>query len=200
MAQGVQGHSNADALSDFVIGVTGPRALQSEPLLASQVRAVLNSIRDGLERTSALPNQFIILSPLAEGADRLVAREGLALLGAELEVVLPLAGSEYLRDFDSQKSKAEFNDLCARARRIVQPQPTASRAEAYEWAGRYVVDRCDVLIALWDGKPASGRGGTAEIVAYARERSCPLYWIDVEDGEISEELGRGYGTRRRVSD
>ena len=41
-------------------------------------------------------------------------------------------------------------------------------------AGRYVVDHCDVLIALWDGKPSRGKGGTAEIIEYARKRGRPL--------------------------
>jgi hypothetical protein len=35
-----------------------------------------------------------------------------------------------------------------------------------------------VLIALWDGQPSRGKGGTAEIVAYARQRGIPVVWID----------------------
>ena len=41
------------------------------------------------------------------------------------------------------------------------PRRGSSRDEAYERAGRHVVDRADVLIALWDGQPPRGRGGTA---------------------------------------
>ena len=40
-----------------------------------------------------------------------------------------------------------------------------------------MVDRCDVLIAVWDGEPARGPGGTAEIVAYALERGRPIVHI-----------------------
>jgi hypothetical protein len=44
------------------------------------------------------------------------------------------------------------------------------REDAYELAGRAVVDRCDVVVALWDGLPARGRAGCAEIVQYALDQ------------------------------
>ncbi|MGA3159798.1 MAG: hypothetical protein ABSC77_01175 [Terracidiphilus sp.] len=53
-------------------------------------------------------------------------------------------------------------------------QQEAQRRDAYAQAGRYVVDHCDVLIAVWDGKPARGRGGTAKIVQYAQEQNRPI--------------------------
>ncbi len=37
-------------------------------------------------------------------------------------------------------------------------------------AGRAVADRSDLLLAVWDGAPAAGLGGTADIVRYAEER------------------------------
>jgi hypothetical protein len=38
-------------------------------------------------------------------------------------------------------------------------------------AGRSVADRSDLLLAVWDGAPAAGFGGTADVIRYARERS-----------------------------
>jgi len=55
--------------------------------------------------------------------------------------------------------------------------PTSTRTEAYEQVGRYVVDHSDVVIAVWDGQQAQGRGGTADVVAYTRARRVPLWWI-----------------------
>src|SRR5439155_12740709 len=53
-------------------------------------------------------------------------------------------------------------------------------------------DRCDVLIALWDGQPARGRGGTAEVVALARRVGRPLICIGSEPPfAVTEELGDG---------
>jgi hypothetical protein len=40
-----------------------------------------------------------------------------------------------------------------------------------------MLDRIDVLLALWDGKPARGRGGTAEIVRRAHDLGLPVVWI-----------------------
>ena len=53
-----------------------------------------------------------------------------------------------------------------------------SRTEAYEQAGRYIVEHSDVLLAVWDGLPARGRGGTAEIVAWARDSDSGLPCVD----------------------
>jgi len=35
--------------------------------------------------------------------------------------------------------------------------------DAYMAAGRRVVDLSDVMIAVWNAKPAKGKGGTADI-------------------------------------
>lgn len=40
--------------------------------------------------------------------------------------------------------------------------------------GLIVVERCDALLAAWDGEPAGGFGGTADVVAYARSRGRPV--------------------------
>ena len=32
----------------------------------------------------------------------------------------------------------------------------------------------DLLIAVWDGLPARGLGGTADVVAYARDHGIPV--------------------------
>jgi hypothetical protein len=41
-------------------------------------------------------------------------------------------------------------------------------------AGKVVVDRSSVLVAVWDGQPSRGLGGTADVVRYARERGVPV--------------------------
>lgn len=172
-----------------VIGVTGHRELGDEALLAARVREVLERIRarvpvPGTSRTALT---FTLLSPLAEGADRLVARGVLAFPGSHLVAVLPLAAADYLEDFGREESRVEFERLLGQAQEVRVLAPAASRPEAYTAAGRHVVDGCDVLLALWNGAPAAGRAGTAEIVAYARRRDRPLYWIHSESGEVVAE-------------
>ena len=165
----------------LVIGVTGHRKLDHEAVLAEQLQQVLQRIRTMVPLSPRTPLVFTVLSPLAEGADRLVAREVLKISGSQLEVVLPLPREAYLEDFALPESRAEFEHLLGRARRVKQLPATPSRTEAYAQVGRYVVDRCDVLIVLWNGKPPAGQGGTAEIVEYARTKNCPLFWIHTSD-------------------
>ena len=47
-------------------------------------------------------------------------------------------------------------------------------------ASNLMVDEADELYAVWDGKPARGYGGTADVVAYARGRGTPVrvVWPD----------------------
>jgi hypothetical protein len=175
--------------------VIGHRRLPDDGLLIEQARKAL-------ERTVGLhsggpKSQLVVLSALAEGADRLLAKLALAAeVGATLTVVLPLEVADYCRDFPSEESVAEFRSLLNQADSIVYPAPFAPadrardsrsgkkiessqdrRNATYEWAGRYVVDHCDALVAIWDGNSPGALGGTAEIVKYARDVGKPLIWV-----------------------
>jgi hypothetical protein len=44
-------------------------------------------------------------------------------------------------------------------------------------ASMLMIDTADELIAVWDGQPARGYGGTADVVAYARRRGKPVHVI-----------------------
>ena len=158
------------------IGVTGHRQIADPALVRPAIRAAIQGVLERFLGPEAQP-ALLVISALAEGADRLVAAEVLAAPDATLEAVLPLPPAEYQGDFTGEASKAEFTELLGRAASVWQARPGRSRDEAYERAGRHVVDRADVLIALWDGEPARGRGGTATVVAYAREQGVPVVWV-----------------------
>ena len=154
------------------IGVTGHRTLINEEQLLSGVDQVLDRIQ------GALPNTKItIISPLAEGADRLVAWRAMTKKDADLIVPLPLDVSEYMQDFSSKYSKAEFATLLEQATQVIDLPHMMHREDSYLAAGLYVLKQCDILIAIWDGQPARGAGGTAQIVILAREHQKPLAWI-----------------------
>jgi len=157
----------------LVIGVTGHRNIGARSrTLAGLVRAECTRLRKDWRG-----RKFVILSPLAEGADRLVARIAMDVLDARLVVPLPLPLDDpdgYQKDFPA--SVKEFERLLAKAADVV-PGPlrsrggkwrayTEARNRQYAWAGAYVAERADVLFALWDGKPARGTGGTAQIVRW----------------------------------
>jgi hypothetical protein len=91
-----------------------------------------------------------------------------------------------MADFESQQSREEFLTLLGEAETVIEMPALDSRTEAYERAGRYVVEHSDVLVAVWDGLPARGRGGTAEIVEWARGLGKPVYrvWTEVDVSDL----------------
>jgi|ERR1035441_3324780 hypothetical protein len=206
------------------IGVTGHRKLDDPAAMLALVKKAIDAEvcnlfpddrRRGMERGASAGTtaaSLRVLSPLAEGADRVVARAVLDCPDARLDVVLPLALEDYLEDFVTEESRKEFKELLDRCGRPVllrtrrireerrdgggdpggQAEVRAElRREAYAAAGRYVVDHCDVFIAVWDGEPSRGRGGTAEIVQYALEQNRPILRVW---GDSFEVLNRGNST------
>ena len=164
------------------VGVTGHRALRHVDAVADAVGDVLDSLSDG--------TPLVAVSSLAEGADRIVA-EAVLRRGGSLEVILPLAADDYEADFASERSRRAFHDLLAAAKSVSVVAPPAhqsgsddargdDRVAAYERAGLAVVEACDVLVALWDGAVARGRGGTAEIVDAARRAGVRVEVVAVE--------------------
>jgi len=163
----------------LVIGVTGHRDLRPDdlPHLEQNVKHVFERLR---ERYGSTP--LLVLSPLAEGADRLVARVGLLdEFGARLVVPLPMPAALYEADFEEPGSVHEFRELLARAGcafvlpPAVDPEsirnPGPARDRRYELAGAYVVGQSQILIALWDGIESGKIGGTSAMVKLRTEGS-----------------------------
>jgi hypothetical protein len=198
------------------IGVTGHRRLPDPDELSLRINKALDvhipgllgsASRKQIQGSTRTPLAFTVLSPLAEGADRLVAETILKRPDSRIEVVLPLTVGDYLEDFESAQSHAEFQRLLGLARRPISLRETPlaadflvadlaeARRQAYEDVGRYVVTHCDVLLALWDGKEARGRGGTEEVVRYAQSIARPVVVIVTEEpGEIQVYAGGGIRT------
>ncbi len=156
------------------IGVTGHRELWDPEKVSQAVDNVLEHIL-AIYGTSGLR----VVSPLAEGADRLLVWRVLKKYPLHLIVPLPLEIDDYLLDFKSAESRAAFKTLLEKADQVIHLSPRGTREESYLAAGRYVLDHSDVLVALWDGEQARGIGGTAQIVLEARGRGMPLAWIQV---------------------
>lgn len=153
------------------IGVTGHRIL-------TEVDKLNHGIEEALKRVeTSFPGRMIVISSLAEGADRLVVERVLAHPAATLIVPLPLPAEDYKKDFCDSASKAEFDRFLNLAKEVFAMPPAPSRNEAYEAAGQYVLDHCDVLLAVWDGQSQQGIGGTGGIVARARLRGLPTAWV-----------------------
>ncbi len=173
---------NATIIKEIRVGVTGHRVLPNLNRLRKTVNSILKQIKGQISKNNTERIQLIAVSPLAEGADRLVADEILNHDG-QLEVVLPFKITEYVTDFQSIASKNEFYKLLEHASSITVTKKVDSRKVAYEESGKFVVDNSNILIALWDGNPPMGRGGTSDIVKYARVIQKTIYWINTQEPE-----------------
>ena len=151
----------------FVIALGGHRDLRADdvPGLEARVADILTGL------ASRFPNTpLLLLSSLAEGADRLGARVALRL-GIGVVAVLPLPREEYERDFATAEARAELADLLGRAQDwfSVDVPPGSSRPYAYARAAAYITQRSQLVLALWDGAPVEGEAGTAPLVRFALE-------------------------------
>jgi hypothetical protein len=168
------------------VGITGKRDLTRQQLdgLRPRVAQVLSEIKATCGKQP--PGATLrAISPLAEGADRLFAEEALNL-GFELQSPLPYQPEEYKRDFKDHASRAAFDRLLSKATAIFEVEGETDPAHehlpaAYETVGRIVVDHCDLLIAIWDGLPAQGKGGTAHVMETARHRAIPVVCLGTGD-------------------
>jgi hypothetical protein len=143
------------------VGVTGHRDLP-EPTcrLVSAAIATQLALFDSIEG----------ISSLAEGADQIFA-EQVVKAGGALTAVVPCA--HYGRSFETTAGNATYQRLRAQAREVIELPFRAPSEEAYWAAGQRVVGLAEVLLAVWDGTPSQGVGGTADVVAFAGERGVP---------------------------
>lgn len=152
-------------------GVTGHQVLPA---------AIVDRAMAHWRRVLPVGVQLCGVSSLAEGADQLFAAYVLSTGGA-LEAILPC--ENYAGSLVTDDGRARFEELRRAARSVVTlpfPQPSE---QAYLAAGQALVDRCDHLFAVWDGRPARGLGGTADVVTYARSRGTDVtvLWVDGVD-------------------
>jgi hypothetical protein len=144
------------------------------------------------------PPVVAMVSSLAEGSDRIAAKAALAR-GMPLDVVLPFARETYEQSFGDEASRAEFSTLIRQARAcLILPLAAEARvpskedlARAYESAGLALLAQADILLAVWDGETARGRGGTGDIVDQAARRGTPIVVIDPIDGAARLLWGGG---------
>jgi hypothetical protein len=143
------------------LGITGHRGLSAE--LEAEVDRM---IRAAVERGGDL----VGVSCLADGADAVFAQAVLDV-GGSLVAVLPAV--EYRQSLP-EDYRPVYDRLLARAGKVVQLPFVTPDPGAYLEAGMRLVEESDSLLAVWDGLPGRGPGGTADVVAYARSRGVPV--------------------------
>ncbi len=181
------------------IAVTGHRDLRPEdiPLLEGALRKIFSDLEN---KYPASP--LVLLSSLAEGADRLSARIALEC-GVKLICPLPMSRELYEKDFLTEESKKEFADFLERADDWFELPilstatideikiPGEKRNHQYAYVGAYLCRHSQIIIALWDGSPIELVGGTTYIVGFKLRGIPPPYII--QQGRFEpEEIGPVY--------
>lgn len=68
----------------------------------------------------------------------------------------------------------EYDELIQRATDVHHTNLVESTSSAHMAGSELLVGLVDELIAVWDGNPARGYGGTADVVAYAERMGVPV--------------------------
>src|SRR5450755_2626337 len=186
----IAGFDRAQVQAPLVIGVTGHRDLRPEDRakLEEKVKEIFLQLRNDYPATP-----LILVSALAEGADRLAARVALSPhMGVSVIAPLPMPQDLYELDFISlailetpmgaltveSSSCEEFRALLEQA--VVRPklglvhgntresiaEPGAKRDRQYDLVGKFIAQNSQILIALWDGVESKRVGGTASVVRF----------------------------------
>ena len=170
----------------FRIGIVGHRYL-ANPETAAFVAENCFGI---LKQQQAEHKNVSALSALAEGSDTLFAEAAVAL-NIRLEIVRPF--EEYARDFTALSAKQRYERLRCIAYSETRLAHVSRSDAAYIAAMHWIVDNSSLLVAVWDGSPARGSGGTGDATDRAILINCDWIHMDVTDLTVSYHLSRKRG-------
>lgn len=169
--------------------------------LRERLHALLASLDAALLRRAAGAEGRLV-SALAEGADRIAVDA--APRRWRIWALLPMPRALYRRDFldegeTSSPSTEAFDGYLARAAEVTElaldvsgtESDAAMRVVQYAALGRALVRQVDCLLAVWDGQPARGPGGTATVVAEASALGLAILWVDPTTPGPAREI-RGF--------
>ena len=176
LAVGITGH-RADVLAEGDVERLRERVRETLLLIEEAGRALLDRERDCF---APGPARIRFVSPIADGADQIAAEIALEL-GWELEAILPFSRDVYRASLANHGARERFDALIERACCLLElPGDPDDSLDAYIMTGRATVSHCDVLIAVWDGKPPRGRGGTGEVVQLALTRGTAIVHVPLD--------------------
>lgn len=156
------------------IAISGHIKLLNE----SEVR---RNIALSLQYLQAVDKDLQTISALAAGADTIFAQEAIKL-NIPVRYILPYELKVYEEDF-SPSQLTVLQDLLAQNKQqyevvsSLKDTKSETKNEAYFAVGKRLVDKCDILLVVWDGQDAQGKGGTGDVVEYARTQNKPVHII-----------------------
>jgi uncharacterized membrane protein (DUF485 family) len=162
----------------LAIGFTGHRHLPDETRSRAALRKIL------LEWIDKVPGVVYGVTSAASGGDLLFA-ETCIELNLPIRIFLPVPKEKFRDDFDDL-SWARAEGVFQKALSVEVTGAGEKMTERYYECGIETVQQSQLLIALWDGKPSHGMGGTADMVHFAREQGRPVIWIHSATGAVQQ--------------
>jgi hypothetical protein len=153
----------------LAIGFTGHRKLPDEARCREAIRRVL------LEWRAKTPGVIYGVTSAAAGGDLLFAETCLEL-NLPIRIFLPVPKEKFREDFD-ELSWERAESVFTKALSVEVTGAGEKLTERYYECGIETVQQSQLLLALWDGEPSQGLGGTADMVHFAREQERPVIWI-----------------------
>ncbi len=160
---------DSSLLPVWIVGFTGHRQLKDPEKVGALLSELLHSL------SIEIPGQLVGHSSAAIGGDTLFAGACLSS-GIPWIALLPFAEGDFKSDF-SEADWEKAQRLLQHAARVESLVGAKDRNVAYLECGLATVEEADLMIAIWDGEPSRGTGGTAEVVAHARNFNKPLILI-----------------------
>ncbi len=119
---------------------------------------------------------------LAIGADQLFAQL-LKQNNIPYYVIVPC--NNYEKTFTDATSLGIYQTLLNSSINKFQLPFTEPSETAFYAAGKEIVDRSDLMFAIWNGQPAEGLGGTGDIVKYAQSIKRSILHINLITRTVS---------------
>jgi 8-oxo-dGTP pyrophosphatase MutT (NUDIX family) len=165
------------------IGVSGHQQIGDEATIefvSQQLRELLATFqRQAQERGQ----DILVYSALALGTDQLFAKIALEM-DIPVELVIPC--SQYAEIFSTTEARDEYHRLLSLCQDVHRLPFDECSEEAYLAAGHWIVDHSDLVILVWNGYPAVGKGGTADIASYARYVGRPFFHIHTRQHTVKQ--------------
>lgn len=174
-----------DVLPVLQVSAIGHRNLVSADIaaLSAAARAALGRIEEAarlaMQASSVQRRRGVELRcicALAEGADLLFAQAALDL-NYSLSAALPFHREIYRDDFASPEAKSAYDRLLGQAISVYELDGVYGDELAYRTVGRLLIEQSDIMLAIWDGRPERGPGGTGEVIREARNAGVPVIAI-----------------------
>lgn len=150
----------------MTVGITGHQDLSNYDI---------NWIRYSIRRFLSDNEVGIGYSSLAIGADQLFVR---TLIDFKINYGVIIPCRQYSKTFKSEFDRKEYSFLLEKAYKALTLDYDEPSEDAFYQAGIKIIELSDTLLAVWDGKPARGLGGTGDIVRHAKDAYKKVFHIN----------------------